>query len=159
MLFSTNQNKTTTCSTQNSGCCSPKPKGKETCPSCGNMAKGVLAKTVQALVTKELESYEGFYYCTTPSCSTVYFKEDTLLTQKDLKVIVGLKEGANPATVCYCFEWTKEKIEAQLKEHGVCNALEDIKTKMETIGCSCETMNPSDGCCLGDVGKVIKELK
>ena len=149
---------TTSCSTSNSGCCSAKSKGKETCPSCGEMAKGVLPKTVQALVTKDLEDYEGFFYCTTPSCSTVYFQEDTLLTQKDLKVIVGLKEGAKPATVCYCFEWTKEKIEAQLKETGACNALEDIQNKMETIGCSCETMNPSGGCCLGDVGKVIKEL-
>ena len=150
---------TTSCSSSNSGCCSPKPKGKEACPSCGEMAKGVLPKTVQALVTKELENYEGFFYCTTPSCATVYFKEDTLLTQKNVKVIVGLKEGAKPAMVCYCFEWTKEKIEAQLKETGTCNALEDIKNKMDTIGCSCETMNPSGGCCLGDVGKVIKELK
>jgi len=29
-----------------------------------------------------------------------------------MKVVVGLKEGSKPATVCYCFEWIKEKIKA-----------------------------------------------
>ena len=76
-----------------------------------------------------------------------------------MNVIVGLKEGAKPATVCYCFEWTKEKIKAELEATGETKALEDIKGKMENPGCSCEILNPSGGCCLGDVGKAIKEIQ
>lgn len=76
-----------------------------------------------------------------------------------MSVVVGLKEGASPATTCYCFDWTKEKIRAQLQETGETNALEDIKAKMEDPGCSCEILNPSGGCCLGDVSKVIRDLK
>ena len=38
-------------------------------------------------------------------------------------------------------------------------AREDIKAKMEDLGCSCEILNPSGGCCLGDTGKAIKEMK
>jgi len=68
------------------------------------------------------------------------------------------KGGAVPATVCYCFGWTKENIKAELDETGDTTALEDIKAKMKNPGCSCEILNPSGGCCLGDVGKVIKEM-
>jgi len=76
-----------------------------------------------------------------------------------MTVVVGLKEGASPATVCYCFGWTKEKIKIELEESGTTVALEDIKAKMEDPGCSCEILNPSGGCCLGDTGKAIKEMK
>lgn len=76
-----------------------------------------------------------------------------------MSVVVGLKDGVTPAATCYCFDWTKEKIKAQLQETGKTNALEDIKTKMENPGCSCEILNPSGGCCLGDNTKAIKEIK
>ena len=146
-----------------SGCCTPQPKGKVACPNCHEKAKGVLGKTVAHLVKEEskskLDGFDGFYYCKTPTCKTVYFRESTVLTQEDMSVVVGLKEGANLATVCYCFDWTKEKIKAELKATGKTVALEDIKAKMENPGCSCEVLNPSGGCCLGDVGKVIKECQ
>jgi hypothetical protein len=61
--------------------------------------------------------------------------------------------------VCYCFGWTKEKIRYQIEERDKSNALEDIKAKMVDPGCSCEILNPSGGCCLGDVGKALKEIK
>ncbi len=144
-------------------CCSVQPKGKALCPSCHTKAKGVLAKTLEHLLidkTKEkLTSLEGFYFCKTPSCKVVYFKDAIQLTQKDIMVVVGHKEGATPATVCYCFNWTKEKIQAQLDETGKSTALKEIKEKMKNPGCACEILNPSGGCCLGDVSKVIKELQ
>ena len=144
-------------------CCTPQPKGKVACPTCGEKAKGVLGKTLDHLLTDtakaSLSCLDGFYYCKTPSCKVVYFRNDTLLTQEDLSVVVGLKEGASPATTCYCFDWTKEKITAELKERGETNALTDIKHKMDTLGCSCEILNPSGGCCLGDNTKAIKEIK
>jgi hypothetical protein len=155
------------CSTdsQSSGdnCCTPQPKGEVLCPACHEKAKGVLGKTLEHLLSEdakeELSCFDGFYYCKTPSCEVVYFRDAEILTQKDMRVIVGLKEGASPATTCYCFGWTKEKIKVQLQESGKTNALEDIKAKMENPGCSCEILNPSGGCCLGDNTKVIKELK
>jgi len=144
-------------------CCTPQPKGKVLCPTCHEKAKGVLGKTLNALLTEsakaKLSCMDGFYYCKTPSCKTVYFRDEEVLTQDDLNVVVGLKDGASPATVCYCFEWTKEKIKAELQESGETVALEDIKAKMENPGCSCEVLNPSGGCCLGDTGNAIKAIK
>ena len=163
MQFFTNKQDTQNSCDTNSGCCTPAPKGKKECPSCKQQAKAVLSKTLDALLKDEakakLDCLDGFYYCKTPSCSTVYFKDDTTLTQDDVSVVVGLKEKASPATLCYCFEWTKEKIYKDIKETGSTNALKDIKTKMDTIGCSCESLNPSGSCCLGDVTKAIKEIK
>ncbi|RUM75026.1 MAG: hypothetical protein DSZ10_00605 [Sulfurovum sp.] len=146
-----------------SGCCTPQPKGKETCPRCGASAKMVLGKTLSHLLTDrvkaKLASLKGFHYCKTPSCAVVYFRGEEILTQDALTVSVGLKEGVSPATVCYCFGWTKEKIAEELKSTGKTTALEDIKAKMEDPGCSCEILNPSGACCLGDVSKAIKELE
>ena len=151
------------CDTESHDCCTPQPKGKVACPQCGEKAKGVPDKTLKHLLLDEakagLGSLDGFHYCKTPSCEVVYFRGDETLTQDDLSVTVGLKEGASPATVCYCFGWTKEKIRAQLEESGKTDAMEDIKTKMENPGCSCEILNPGGGCCLGDVGKAIREIE
>lgn len=144
-------------------CCTPQPKGKVECPKCGEKVKGVLGKTLEHLLTdvakSKLDCFDGFYFCTSPSCEVVYFRDETLLTQKDISVVVGHKDGASPATVCYCFEWSKEKIKAELQEKKESTATEDIKHKMDTVGCSCEILNPSGGCCLGDVGKTVKAIK
>jgi len=141
------------------GCCSVQAKGKVACPKCKVLAKGVLGKTVENLLTQETKStfscFEGFHFCKTATCEVVYFRDEYIVTQKEMSVVVGHKEGAIPATVCYCFDWTKEKIKAEIDATGNSTALDDIKEKMECIGCSCELLNPSGGCCLGNVGKVI----
>ena len=150
------------CTTESHDCCSPQPKGKAACPLCGKAAKEVLAKTLEHLLTddakEKLDSLEGFHYCKTPTCEAIYFRGDEVLRQDALSVTVGLKEGASPATLCYCFDWSKEKIKEQIEATGKSTALEDIKAKMQDPGCSCEILNPSGQCCLGDVSKAIKEL-
>ena len=119
--------------------------------------------TLKHLLTQEAKGriieLEGFYFCKTASCEVVYFKEHAILKQADLSVGVGLKEGVKPATLCYCFGWTKEMIEAELQAKGFSDALEDIKVKIESQGCSCESVNPSGSCCLGDVSQAIKALE
>jgi len=150
------------CTTDTHNCCTPQPKGKVACPKCDKKAKGVLAKTVEHLLTTDtkanLSCFDGFYFCKTPACEVVYFRVDEIFTQKEMRVVVGVKKDAKPATVCYCFHWTKEKITKEIEEDGNTSALEDIKTKMDTIGCQCEILNPGGGCCLGDVSKAIKEI-
>ena len=152
----------TTCSTESHNCCTPAPKDKAVCPSCGISAKEVLSKTVDALLTPaakaKLSDTKGFHFCKTPTCSVVYFKENILLTQEDLDVIVGLKEGASPRTLCYCFNITEEMVEEEIAATGTSKAKTVIKEKMQSIGCACEIKNPSGGCCLADVGKAIKEV-
>jgi len=42
-------------------CCTPQPKGKMECPSCHQEAKGVLAKTFDALVKDDTKAYTDFW--------------------------------------------------------------------------------------------------
>ena len=58
----------------------------------------------------------------------------------------------------FTFKPTKEKIKAEIEVTGKSTALEDIQAKMKDPGCSCEILNPSGQCCLGDVGKVVREF-
>ena len=135
---------------------------KDICPVCKNKAKEVSAITVKSLVKseclKELSSVKDFFYCQTPNCEVIYFKPNEIIIQEHLIKEVGIKEWSSPKTVCYCFNWTKEKISDEIKEFGKTNAIEDISGKMNSIGCDCEHQNPSGKCCLKDVKKVIKEL-
>lgn len=135
---------------------------KDICPICKNKAKEVSAVTIKSLVKKEyiqkLSSIRVFFYCQTPSCEVIYFKPNEIIRQKQLIKEVGLKDWTNPSTLCYCFNWTKEKIEEEINEFGKTNAIEDIREKMNTIGCNCEIKNPSGKCCLKDVKKTIKTL-
>jgi len=144
-------------------CCTPQPKGKALCPLCHQEAKGVLSKTLEALLTadtkEKLSSLDGFSYCKTSTCRAIYFRGDEVLTQDDLSVSVGLKDGAEPANMCYCFGWTKQRIKEDLLKNGKSSAIKDIKHNMDTIGCSCEVKNPSGKCCMGDVTKVVKEIE
>jgi len=143
------------------GCCSPKLKTKAQCPKCHVEAKGVLAKTLQALLKEEakgkIQSFEGWHFCRSATCEVIYFKETSVLKQHDVSIDVGCKVWASPAMVCYCFDWSKEKIKAELKREGKSTAQANIKAKMAGEGCSCEVLNPSGGCCLADVGKLVKE--
>ena len=161
--FKEKEELTVACSTNTNNCCTAQPKGKIECPKCNQKAKGVLEKTLNNLLNKNTKEkiicLSGFYYCKTPSCEVVYFRDNQILTQKNMNIIVGLKKDAQPATVCYCFDWTKEKIKNDINQNGKTTALEDIKNKMNTIGCSCEILNPSGGCCLGDVSQAIKDIK
>jgi hypothetical protein len=143
-------------------CCTPQPKGKKLCPLCSTEAKGVLNKTLEVLLKddakEKLSSLDGFSYCKTSTCKVVYFRGDEVLTQNDISVSVGLKKGASVKNYCYCFGWTRDKIEQDIKENGTSTAIEDIKSKMNSIGCSCEVKNPSGKCCMVDVKKVVKEI-
>ena len=135
---------------------------KDICPVCKNKAKEVSAITVKFLVKdeylKELSSVKDFFYCQTSDCEVIYFKLNEIIKQEHLIKEVGLKEWANPKTVCYCFNWTKEKISDEVNKLGKTNAIGDISEKMNSIGCDCEHKNPSGKCCLRDVKKIIKEL-
>jgi len=135
---------------------------KPLCPLCKHEAKSVLPETLNALLTieakKRLNSLVGFCICKTTTCKAIYFKSDEVLTQEEVKVSVGFKDGAKVKNHCYCFGWTEQRILEEIKEHGKSTAIDDIKANMDSIGCSCEVKNPSGKCCMSDVKKVVARL-
>ena len=149
-------------------CCesNPPPLGTfSICPECAGPGKKVLRVTLEALVKSGKRSEipikkDEFYFCKSETCSVVYFASNRVVFWKnDLNVIVGIKEPQSPAApVCYCFGWTRGKIEEEIKRTGKSSALEQIKAQIKAGRCSCATANPQGSCCLGDAGKVIEEI-
>jgi len=147
-------------------CCefhSPTKCGPTKCPKCGGLGKTVQRITLGALLKPESRSripiQDEFCFCRTPDCEVVYFRANEVLFQKDdLTVPVGPKEPGNTKTpVCYCFGWTPEKIQAEIKETGKSTAIDQIKAQVRAGNCYCEVTNPQGSCCLGNVSQAVKQ--
>ncbi len=145
-------------------CCELHPPQKcssAKCPECGELGKTVQRITLGALVKPEKRSQipkqEEFCFCRNATCDVVYFIPNCLLFRKDdLNVLVGLKEPQNSkAPVCYCFGWTPDKIQAEIKGTSKSTAIDQIKTQVRAGNCYCEVTNPQGSCCLGNVSRII----
>jgi len=152
--------------TEMEDCCEihpPKTIGPAKCPKCEALGRPVGRITLGALLKPERRSQipkqEKFSFCRTPNCDVVYFRQgEVLFRKKDLSVRVGLKEPSDPTVpVCYCFDWTPEKIRAEIEETGRSTALEQVKELMKADKCFCEVTNPQGSCCLGNISKSVKE--
>jgi hypothetical protein len=91
----------------------------------------------------------------------VYFGEDgTLLGTSDVRVIPSFKGSPGPNDlVCYCFLYSRQDIEDELKAGGDTTIFERITAEVQAGNCACEVRNPLGKCCLGDVRKAIQESR
>jgi len=137
----------------------------ELCPACSTKGRKVAPLTVRALVKPERASKvrdEQYRFCESPACEVVYFSElhpEQRFYRTDIRVRVGQKETTPPIQVCYCFDWTAEDIERELRLTGDTTIPERIKRMVQQGYCQCETMNPQGSCCLGNVNKAVKEIR
>ncbi len=147
-------------------CCEfhpPTKCGPTKCPSCGILARPVQRLTVGVLLKPDrrtkIPHQDEFCFCRTPDCDVVYFRPNEVLFRKDdLRVPVHQKEPNNPrVSVCYCFDWSPEKIGSQLERTGQSTALEEITAQVKADNCYCEVTNPQGSCCLGNVAKVVNQ--
>src|SRR5712692_76115 len=137
----------------------------EACPACSTKARKVAPLTVRALVKPELADTvreESYRFCESSACDVVYFSEtqpEHRFLRSDLRVRVGQKATEPPIQVCYCFDWTSDDIERELRFTGTTTIPDRIKEKVQQGFCHCETMNPQGTCCLGNVNKAVKEVR
>jgi len=148
-------------------CCSneklPKMEKDQECPSC--KAKGKIVKLItlkSMLRPNKLETLNAdgtHYFCSNKKCDVVYFDTNNKgFVKSDIKVPVYQKETLNTVPVCYCFDWTKEKIKNYKEQGEVITPVEHIKQNIKKNRCGCEVNNPQGSCCLGNVTKYIKSL-
>jgi copper chaperone CopZ len=137
----------------------------EACSACAAKARKVAPLTVRALVKPELADTvreETYRFCESAACDVVYFSESNpehRFLRSDLRVHIGQKETEPPIQVCYCFDWTTDDIERELRFTGTTTIADRIKEKIQLGFCHCETMNPQGTCCLGIVNKAVKEAR
>ena len=134
-----------------SDCCSstnPTPCRQDThvCPMDGKVYKAVSEQTFLQHVRQPWKrKSQPMYFCSNPDCPVVYFGEDdTVLTQDALRTAVGIKNGSDEVTICYCFGVSRGEAK---KDPGLRDfVIEQTRRKR----CACEIRNPSGKCCLKD---------
>ncbi|WNS75681.1 (2Fe-2S)-binding protein [Bacillus sp. DTU_2020_1000418_1_SI_GHA_SEK_038] len=150
-------------------CCSSKVnevkiENDGVCPTCNNKAKNVKLITLKSLLKptalETLNANVNHYFCSSKECDVVYFDADNrkYLTS-DIKVATHQKDDHVTTPICYCFDWTKEKIKKHVKQELSLNPIEHIRENIKENRCGCEVNNPQGSCCLGNVTKYINSIK
>lgn len=138
-------------------------KQNTTCPLCKQKAHAVSDITIKTMIKKdklkEFSNYDGFNFCKTPDCTTVYFKKEIIINQRHLIKDIGQKVWSKEHKICYCFNWTKTNIIGKLLLNKNTNILNQLKEKKKKSKCNCTEKNPSGKCCSNDIKKIIDELK
>jgi hypothetical protein len=147
-------------------CCAPSNNTeavKTECPSCGEKGKNVQHLTLKSLLKasalETIEPENSYVFCSNPACSFVYFSGNHSQTfvKNDLKVQVYQKNQSADVPVCYCFDWTRERL---LQTIGTDQKPADqIKAHVQAGRCGCEVNNPQGACCLGNVNAFVRGLK
>jgi len=101
------------------------------CPESGTSSRKIQHRTVKHLVKPEQagETVDTqYYYCAEPECPVVYFAGDGVrsFTTNDLKVKVFAKDPRGDVNVCYCYDWTRNRIKSELTETGQSSASREI---------------------------------
>lgn len=88
---------------------------------------------------------QRYFFCADSDCDVVYFGEDdSVILKSQLRTVVGIKEAAADALLCYCFGVSKAA--AMLDP----DARDYVVAQTKRGWCSCEASNPSGRCCLKD---------
>ena len=133
------------------------------CPSCKNKAKNIKLITLKSMLKpsalETLNAKENHYFCPTQDCGVVYFDtNNNMYLISDIKVAVYQKDDSPLTPICYCFDWTKEKIMEYVEKGITTNPVEHIRENIKENRCGCEVNNPQGSCCLGNVTKFINQL-
>ncbi len=133
----------------------------ENCPVAQTASSRVQLRTVRSLVRGErrwqLQNVQ-YYFCNDSKCPVVYFSDEDVpyFRIEDLDVRVFVKDSGDDVPVCYCFEWTHERIRKEIIETGRSTAAMEIARQVKAALCACDVKNPKGRCCLGDVISVVK---
>jgi hypothetical protein len=132
------------------------------CPTNGVVGKPVKLSTVKNLLDFDslarIKPDEQFFFCSDDACQTVYYSSHQTYDTSNLRIRVYQKDSAPEVPVCYCFGWTREKLELQVTSGSV-SAPGEIRSHIKANRCACDLRNPQGSCCLGNVESYIRGLK
>lgn len=136
-----------------SDCCSSNPcesskKKMYRCPANGIEYHKVAVRTIKHHIKRAWDwdpDNRSYYFCEDPDCEIAYFADDdSVILTSQLRTKVGIKSADDASPVCYCFGITKADVKNDPKIRQY--VIEQTKNGE----CSCDTCNPSGGCCLKD---------
>lgn len=133
------------------------------CPVSGTSSRKVQRRTVESLLKKDVQWHlepVQYYYCPDEVCPIVYFSNQPVrhFSIGELAVRAFDKDAGSDVPVCYCFDWTRQKIKDEIEETGKSTAAMEIAKNVKAAFCACDVKNPKGRCCLGDVNRVVKQF-
>lgn len=145
-------------------CCKVPQDNAALCPRCGVKGRLVLRETMESLLTPEARAHledKSYYFDRSPQCEMVYFSNEahSYFTKDELTVRLGIKETEPPIPMCYCFGHTAEFAREEIARTGSTTIPENIEAQIRAGNCLCEVKNPSGACCLGEVNRVIRQIR
>lgn len=124
------------------------------CPVCG--CKGIKVSNESMIHhVKDISKISGgsYSFCSTPSCTVVYFSDEDTFTTSMINKEIGLKDDSSEqGIICYCYHYLK----SELYETSI---IDKISIRIDNFGCRCDLRNPSGKCCLKDIKKMQKEKR
>ena len=134
------------------------------CPLSQTKGKQVKVITLKSLLNPSalprLKSDKIYYFCPEQECNVVYFNEEQqIFIKNDLKVPVFQKNVKEDTPICYCFNWTRERIRKEIKQTKESKVIQEISMHIKANRCGCEVNNPQGTCCLGNVSTFIKQVE
>ena len=147
-------------------CCSPSPSNNTsfTCPQGHHRGKPVQLITLKSLLKpsalERLDPQSDYRFCDTPECPVVYFSnQGAPFTTQDLKVPVFQKDEGEEIYVCYCFGWSRRRLQNELASTDPSTIIKIITDHIKVKRCGCEVNNPQGSCCLNNVKRVIQKIQ
>lgn len=131
------------------------------CPQDQSQGQLVDLITLKSLLIPQalerLNSQASYRFCRSSDCPVVYFSTvgDTFTTT-DLKVPVFQKNLDQAIPICYCFGWTRQRLQQELEQTGQTLAIAAIMAHIQAGRCGCEVNNPQGSCCLANVRNYVK---
>lgn len=123
------------------------------CPHDRSQGKPVKVLTLKSLLVPQalerLNPPADYQFCSSANCPVVYFSAaGDVFTTDDLKVPVFQKDPGQEVPVCYCFGWTRHRIQAIDESFSI---VDSITKHIQAGRCGCEVNNPQGRCCLKNV--------
>ncbi|GEM50170.1 putative iron-sulfur cluster-binding metallochaperone [Deinococcus cellulosilyticus] len=126
-----------------------------TCPQCKVPGKKVKTITLKSLlvpgVLKVLNPHLQHYFCRESHCPVVYYGEDTVYLESQIKVPVLQKKSVGNPPACYCFGFSRGEVLAEGEK-----VVGEVKGHIQAGRCGCEVNNPQGSCCLGNLNALIQ---
>lgn len=133
----------------------------KTCPKNETKGKKVKSITLKSLLKpsalENLNPDTTYYLCEASDCSVVYFNEKgQSFSTEQIKVPVFQKDKSLDIPVCYCFGWSRDRIQQEIIQMGKSSAEANIRGHIQAGRCGCEVNNPQGSCCLGNVRAIVQ---
>lgn len=135
---------------------------RQICPHDGSIGQPVQLITLKSLLTptalEQLDTQASYHFCSSSGCPVVYISNSgQRFMTTDLKVPVFQKENDTDVPICYCFGWTRQRVQAEIEQTGQSSVLEAIAAHIKAKRCGCDVNNPQGHCCLANVRATVEQ--